>query len=348
MKLHRYRNNYTRTITLFITDLCPLQCKHCFVNAKFAKSPQDVCDIEMFIETTDEYRKHTDLRTIGVTGGEPFYTKTSLKRLSDYCRQTSLFLEVITSGYWANTQSEALDMLSYYDGITHVTFSTDRFHIQEVPIDSIRHGYLAAKEKGLSSRIKIAGETPDSLREHPVLSQILGMVTSKKDVQFQEIALYGRASKLKKIKTPKIKVCEAVTPVVKIDGTIAPCCSYLVELDKSTPLHMGNFFHDEAREIYRHIKTNWLLYSIRMSGFNAIIDALQRQDLLPPTVLANDKNMCMCTTCYQIFADSKTHDFLQDFSRKLAFRLGNQSLHGIAVDEAIQYQLKREKRIRYS
>lgn len=323
--LSEHQSRYMETLSISITNECPLQCKHCIVDANSRKHGFVPEVIPSFMNRLKTYKNLANLKSISVTGGEPFCKKQILKSFSDFCHETNLRLNVITSAYWARDINATELELNRYPNIDHVTLSTDDYHLEHVPFSNIANAIKCCKNMQIGVSLKITGHTQETLSHHPQLSALLDLVDVRTDIIYQNTIPLGRAARIAGInrkitRTIPCMVCVANAPLIREDGDVLPCCSYFVTQGGQNPLTMGNFFKDETAHVFEQIKTNWILHFIRIWGFRELIEEYKESN--NDSIMKGDYwESDVCHVCIKAFADQDFGNFVNILSQSLQFRL---------------------------
>ncbi len=313
---------YGTLLAFSITNSCPLKCEHCIVDANSIDDELSAESLKKCLIDLSEYKL---INQISVTGGEPFYVPNKLKIFSEFCQESNIELGVVTSAYWASDYEKAYEIISQYPGVTDYCISTDQYHLKYVPLINIKNAYLAAKASNKTVKIRISGETEDTVKTHEILKTVYDIVSDQKEVTFQRIIPFGRAKEnckehLKFVDEPFALPCCTNAPVVTERGIVEPCCGGIISLKGNHPLVLGDVKIDDLSTILNRSKSKWLLNYIRLWGFTELINEIENSDLknkLPKSYLEND----VCTTCCQLFADQEISDFLNELSQSLEFKL---------------------------
>ena len=117
-------------VGLLLTLRCPVRCEHCMVQAGPHRTE------EMEVERAHDWLEQIaacGARSIGFTGGEPFYCWEKLLALSQAARGMGLTYTVVTNAYWADSLEKAHERLAQLQP-SEMSISTDIYHTRYVPL----------------------------------------------------------------------------------------------------------------------------------------------------------------------------------------------------------------------
>lgn len=317
------QKKYGSLLAFSITNSCPLKCKHCIVDAN--SSYESITDVDYNFYLNQILNLNKRIEQISITGGEPFYVPEKLKIFERFCSANKIQLGVVTSAYWATSLGKAEEIINKFEGISHYSISTDKYHLKYVSIKSIRNAYLKAKYLGKKIVIRVSGETEESIKYNSELYNIYKFVDKKEEIVFQRLLPFGRAKINCKdsfiyVDKPSHIPCLSNAPVIRENGIVEPCCGSIISLQGKHPLVLGNVLKDDISNIFLKIKTNWLFNYIRLWGLNDFIEIIEKSHLknkLPKKYLQDD----ICTTCCALFSDCEISEYLFNLSNFLSFRL---------------------------
>ena len=165
-----------------------------------------------------------------------------------------------------------------------------------------------------------------------------------KNIGFQPIGPVGRAKDfLEKVnadintydKTP----CPSTGLLIQPFGTAVSCCAPLSHEDYDHPLRLGNAFSEPIAEIILKWRTNPLLQTNRLWGFEPIINWLIKEQFAVDKIL-KDKT---CQTCVALFQDSTACNIAyknsNKFMNKLSLALSLKKYFG---EEYLEEVIKKE------
>jgi organic radical activating enzyme len=318
--ISRRQKNYGTQLTISLTNRCPLQCEHCIVNASYFRGND--LDQDMIRHIGEQL--HTlqgSVKLISVTGGEPFLREYELKLLLKMAHPW-LKIGVVTSGYWARSLNDAIDLVNEYPEISHYNISTDIYHQRFVPLEYIRNAYQAVKSRQKTAVIRFTEGYGSSEIESQLLREIQSFAGN--EVAVQDLIPFGRAGQLKQqfpytAQKPPIP-CLSDGPLICEDGKVLPCCSALASIKNEHPLILGSVKLHELPVIYKNIHTNTIFQFLRLWGSGRLFQLLKATSLsglLPKKHL--DFNPCY--TCAMLFSKPEICEYLTKMALDAEVRL---------------------------
>ncbi len=143
-----------KNVDFLLTFKCPAQCQHCSYKA----GPNRVGyikpkEISRYLK---ELIKMHPLQSVWVHGGEPFLYFNYLKYIIKETKKLGIPRRgVITNSFWAKNEVIAKAKLEKLKnkGLKAITFSSDFFHQEFIPIEYVRNALKAAVALGLENII---------------------------------------------------------------------------------------------------------------------------------------------------------------------------------------------------
>jgi pyruvate-formate lyase-activating enzyme len=259
---------YGKNVAVSVTNACPLQCKHCITDS----SPHTDPGLPNFEATLTNFLRRDDLGTASVTmtGGEPFYDLDRLIRLVKLAANQGLAVGAISSAFWAKSLAKANLVLDQLIDLTLLTLSTDVHHTDFVPRKFIKNAYLAAKARGIITRVRVCVQLPYTNGDKDILSYVRTFC-AEEELEIQQIIPYGRSSEHKEFHKQEFSrqpFCPALGPHLLNNGEIIPCCNSIVPLRGKHPLYIGDG-HDKA-PLSESILDNILFVTLKVWGVDSI------------------------------------------------------------------------------
>jgi len=301
-------SEYGRHVAISVTNACPIRCGHC-VSGSSPEASKGADDLpRRFAAYLDE---NPDVRLVSLTGGEPFLHMTRLRDFIRICILRGVNPGAVTSGYWAKTPSAAARTLAEADGLKSMTISTDAYHQDFVPLRFIENAYRAAKQAGIHVRIRLTRDRANIDLGRAMEAQVL-QFCSDTDLERASLAPYGRAEELPEAwgvspdagSIQQYGSCPSSGPHIFEDGRVTPCCNSIVSLKSEHALSFGNIRQESATAIVARIRRSELFLTIKMFGFDYILDKLVAHDIRYRDFQARNA----CDFCYRICTDTKLGD----------------------------------------
>ena len=301
-KLRRREVEQARFVTddaslLYITDNCPVGCRHCSVDSR-PDSPR-ITDVALF-ERMVEGLAQAPPRVVGITGGEPFVERRALPWAVDRLARAGKQIVVYTSGVWA-VKDKAQDWVSDVLGkCSCVYLSTDAFHQSGMGTERFRNAARIIAGHGVPIVVQVISTPKEIGKVESLLEQALGESwRDKAEVVPTPLLLYGRAEQLLQIEPHtegrKFGRCRIVrSQVVRYDGAVHACCNESV-LGGAGPqwLRASTDTPEEVSRSMAAFAADDLLTSIATDGVGATIQ--KRPEFAD---LAETKYRNICEACW--------------------------------------------------
>lgn len=207
-------------LVLYLTDRCPVGCRHCSVDARF-DSPT-ISDWELFDGLLREIC-NSQFSMVGITGGEPFSERRGLEMSVEALHDAGKSVILYTSGYWAGPQLREWQA-RVLRRVDTAFLSTDIFHqprIRNKFSNAVRHlstcdvdtvvQYLGPIQAQISETLQDAGGV-DRVEFNEIVPLSVG--------RGAEVFSPGKAHALKVWGR-----CHLLTaPTIRYDGRVSACC----------------------------------------------------------------------------------------------------------------------------
>ena len=146
---------------LLLTYRCDSECDHCFVWS----SPRSwaTMSLEQVKDIIDQASELEGVDTVYFEGGEPFLYYPLLEAGVDYAHRKGLDVGVVTNGYWASTEEDAMLWLDPLKdkGIVDLSISLDEHH-GEGWEENARRAVSAARKAGFPVNVLTVPRVGDS------------------------------------------------------------------------------------------------------------------------------------------------------------------------------------------
>lgn len=138
-----------KNVDFLLTFKCPAECQHC--SYKAGPNRTGYIKPKEAVQYLKELIKMEPLQSVWIHGGEPFLYFNYLEFILKDAHNLDIPRKgVITNSFWAKNEkiaSKKLDRLKKA-GLTTITFSSDFFHQQFIPIDYVRNAITSAVNIG--------------------------------------------------------------------------------------------------------------------------------------------------------------------------------------------------------
>ena len=177
-------------LNLVYTYRCNITCRHCISNC--GPQRREVMGVRRARQHVDALAVAKELRTVGVTGGEPFMYHADLVQLMQYVSERyRLPLGVVTNCYWAHSEAAARRKLEplHAAGLRTITVSCDDYHLEHIDPRCVRNAVACAAGLGIFVTINIVVRQGGSVGKPSVLARLglLGQI----DPDQVELKEYG-------------------------------------------------------------------------------------------------------------------------------------------------------------
>ncbi len=297
---------YLENIGLFLTYKCQVACPHCMVKAGPHRTEAvNEDDALSWIAQAAAYRGR--IKSINLTGGEPFFDLPLLRRICAFSLSKGLFPTSVTNAYWAETYDKAVEILESLPELLFLQISADEHHQNFIPFERVRNAVLAARKLDLVCAVAVCTDYEDSPGYREIvdtLSSIMDRERIRTVVTFpagRASLLIGNAGRAATDIPPAGACASAATPVMYPDGRVLACMGPVFDLRDDHPLLLGNLFEKSLEEILDAAEMNPVLHFIRTWGPSALYAILKENGYehdVPRTFVAGS----ICTLCKELMA----------------------------------------------
>ncbi|MFF4248713.1 radical SAM protein [Streptomyces sp. NPDC001822] len=224
------RRTTGESILLYITDQCPVGCAHCSVDAR--ADGGRVVDWDVFRDVVAGIRELPGLRSVAVSGGEPFAEQRALPYAIGEFAAAGLETVVFTSGYWARENGGAPAWVRrVLPLISTVFLSTDGFHQGGVSGARFVSALRAVRDAGSHIVVQALDEGDGARDAEALLDTAFGPDWGRwAETKLITPLRYGRGSGVFAIRrlhaADALAACSLLgSPTVRYDGVAIPCCN---------------------------------------------------------------------------------------------------------------------------
>lgn len=292
---------YLENIGFFLTFKCQVACSHCLVKAgphrtEFMKES----DLFDWISQAAAYGGR--VKSINLTGGEPFFDLPLLRKICRFSMSKGLFPTSVTNAWWAKTYNKAIDVLESVPELLFLQISADEHHQKCIPIERVLNAVLAARKLKLVHSVAVCTDNEESPGYKKIIDSLLEIM-DREQINTIITLPAGRASLLEyemnyhMTDIPPEGVCAgAATPVIFPDGRVVSCIGPIFDIKEDHPLLLGNLFQKSLREILDSTETNPVLHFIRTWGPAKIYSMLKEKGYGPhlQTTFVKDNICILC------------------------------------------------------
>ena len=228
-EVERLRRERGRSILLFVTDRCPVGCKHCSVDSR-PDSPT-IQDFALFEEIVDWIAADSGFDVVGISGGEPFVERRGLSLACRRLRAAGKRIVVFTSGIWARQERVPRWIEEVLDGCASIYLSTDAFHGSEITDAEFVRAVRTIVPAGPWLVVQGLNDADTAARITRLLTEALGEDWRQSaEVNLTAPLASGRGASIFSHEplTPGADFgpCTLVrNPMVRYDGVVSACCN---------------------------------------------------------------------------------------------------------------------------
>ncbi|MCX4765856.1 radical SAM protein [Streptomyces sp. NBC_01275] len=224
------RRRRGESVLLYITDQCPVGCAHCSVDAR--ADGGRVADWEAFHDVVAGIVALPGLRSVAVSGGEPFAEQRALPYAIGAFADAGLDTVVFTSGYWARENGSAPGWVRrLLPRISTLFLSTDGFHQGGVSNHRFVGALRAAHRAGCRIVVQELDTGDGARAAEGLLLEALGpRWADEAETKLITPLRYGRGSGVFALQSRHevgaLAACTLLgSPTVRYDGVVIPCCN---------------------------------------------------------------------------------------------------------------------------
>lgn len=305
---------------LYITNKCNFLCAHCGVNS--GPREKSHLAIEIIIPKIREIANSTDIKTIHISGGEPFLFQNDLKTISQVCHEKGLSLAINTNGFWAVKPDRARKLFASMPSLSEIILSSDVYHEKFLDLKLLRKAAEIALEFDLLVNVHLClapnteSDFPDRLKKvfgKNLLSRIILTDTT--------LERGGRADKLleafwrKRTDEYPSSPCYLLNrPVIMENLDVQACCNTTVaEACKNSPLNLGNLETTSLNTLLAKAKNDTLLQTIRLLGPAYLAKNLSKKE--QKQLSGKYLEGLNCTLCVDLMSRSELEPSLRRISQ---------------------------------
>lgn len=228
-EVEKVRHARGRSMLLFITDRCPVGCRHCSVDSR-PDSPT-ISDFQLFGEIVDWICARPEIGVVGISGGEPFVERQGLTLASRQFANAGKRQVVFTSGVWATGATTPLWIGEVLARCSCVYLSTDAFHAETVMDDRFLRAVHAIVAAGTWLVVQVLNDERTVERTGRLLRDALGdRWTDYAELNAIVPLTNGRGAGVftRAVQVPghAFGPCSLVaSPMVRYDGLVTGCCN---------------------------------------------------------------------------------------------------------------------------
>ena len=293
------------SLVLIPSDHCNISCKHCAPECgPTERHPWDVALLQRCI--TEAARIPNLRKNIHLAGGEPFLYFPQMLAVASHAHSLGFTCSVVTNGFWGVQPRRATSMIAQLAacGLRRVELSVDHFHLEFLPVKTIRQAIQVLKQAGLCLCMRIV-----TTRQHQIdetLRQFTPEDLDGIEVNASGLIPTGRAIRevdpAEYYSSPEgaLGSCASfLNLTLRPDGNVGPCCAG----GENTPsLSLGNVHSHPLDKIAEIAEQNFFLKQVVEEGPSSYFEQIRRAGLAHKI---RPEYTSICQACSELFRDSE-------------------------------------------
>lgn len=326
-------------VGLLITLGCNISCRHCMVSAgPHRKEEVILTEAISWLHQIASY--HNGLvKSIGFTGGEPFFCWEKLQCLANTAKELGLTFTVMTNCFWAESKQIAQDMLRELQP-SDISVSTDIYHTEFIPIEYIQRVVEVCEETGIRWDISLAYDPSTLEQTRALVCQIL-QFAPRESIRTTRVFPSGRGESQADFdhgtamdNPPSESPCLfASVPYIFPNGDILACVGPVINLPrKNNPLFLGSLRERSLATIFDASQANPILHGLRLWGprfLHRLVEAHGPKDFLPEGYFTD----CPCEGCISLLMRPTISEFLNSIARSMELNHFINHVRRLLLDE---------------
>jgi hypothetical protein len=304
---------------VLVTDRCPVNCSHCILESR-PDSGSDL-DIDKFVAWVEHASPEIPIKSVCLTGGEPFFLYDLLIELCRRLSSLDLVVGVLTSAYWAVSDAKTKELLATLAdaGLSAFSVSVDEHHLSHIPATNLIRALTEAKKLKLITSVSLRyPASMDLSQAYFYAMEVLGEAVMDGVDSFScgKIQSVGRARHLtdsnsienKGLIAP-LRLCPAYALSIHPPNRIQSCCG--LRLPESAPLFLGTLETItlvDSFDIWRTSLTGLILQTVGLSEILDLAKTVGLDEDMPE--IRNLDNIC--GICLEIQGRPSIMNFLLD------------------------------------
>lgn len=297
------------SVYISITDKCNLHCRHCSERGGTVLPDAYEEDVLNWI---DQIAYSKCAKNISFVGGEPFLCIEKLRNYIACASKKGLMTTVITNGYWATTQENAESIIKSIPGLSCITVSSDRYHLEFIDKEIINNLVKACLKLKVMININITAASKEEGNEvKKIYEQFL-----KSNVQIivSPMFYWGAATKLVIEKFKYLhsigelrSYCEIRNHHIDSLGRVYACCGATLG-NETNFLLLGNLKEESYDSIIKKRNCNPLFRFLDKSGPRGLAQLIYNStyyDEFKDLEFTQD-----CELCRKLLNDKKMYQYL--------------------------------------
>jgi pyruvate-formate lyase-activating enzyme len=273
------------TLTFCVTRRCPLTCAHCYQESG-PKVSSPILGLELARKFTSELPAlvAAGLEYVGFTGGEPTLALDFVRHVSDACAEHGVETGIVSAAHWAGSDASAERMLARLPAIACWDLSTDRYHLEQVPLANIERAFRLLSAQGKPPLVRFAHHAvPEAAAgafdpDDAALVRAIHAFAGER-ISFQAVQARGRGRALPLRRKPATNAaaplfCMSEGLLIDEEGRVLPCGSLLAAERTAHALVLGNAYESSFTSALLRWRAHPLLQLLRLGTLPATLGRL--------------------------------------------------------------------------
>jgi MoaA/NifB/PqqE/SkfB family radical SAM enzyme len=298
-----------QVLGLLLTYRCTSICRMCCVDAgPDRKEEMRIEDAMMLIRQAAEI----GIKTISLTGGEPFLCFEKMLKICQYASQLGLEVNVLTNCFWAKSEGTTTKKLRKLknSGLGKITINADEFHQEFVPLDYVKRCFEVAQRMGLIIELRCI--VAENTKRMKYFADKIGAL-EKEGLIMNEFPVtpIGRASELDPeilLYSPLMSPCPFVLRLMAVEpnGNLSVCCGVG---GFSPPLIVGNIKKHSLKKLIKEADQNLLYTCLKIYGPQTLLGIMREKSYHP---IVASKHVDRCHVCFDLLSNDKNQSMVQE------------------------------------
>lgn len=326
---------FPSTVTLLPTYRCTAACENCCFDSN--PTVRGRISLDHLMKYVDQAASMRSVRTIVVSGGEPFTLGYDLDAVIERAHNHGLHTRIVTNGYWAVNASTAYIRLQRLvsAGLEEINFSTGDNHLMFVPLDRVALGAQAATHLGMNVVIVVERRrggrvTVADITAHPAIQAVVESVETRHLLQFIETPWIRRGPAVQGLAVRKVEPgphvqhddemlltranlterrgCDSVLSslVVTPYEQVGSCCGLARE--EVPELNLGSARDKGLKTCAEEARADFMKIWLAIEGPEHILAWAARHD---PDIEWEGRYSHQCDACRALYNDSRVREVIQ-------------------------------------
>lgn len=276
-----------------LTDRCTASCAMCCFRCK--PENKQVLSKETVFSLIHQATEIPEITSVGLTGGEAMlYPELVLDSIAEI-KRCGMKATLTSNGFWASDEKSARETLLALKsaGLDNLAVSVDAFHMQYVPLESIRNILRLFPKANLPLSIAI-GDAPQGPRAYEIV-KALGQDLYNLHATIYSFMPIGAGEDLPadrfitKAYSKDWKCIFQGDFLVFADGMTYPCCSQAVY---NSHLSNGSIYRNSLRELMDSYEQLCLFAGLRRLGFAKLLEIARQAEISLPSAFVSPCHLC--------------------------------------------------------